>query len=140
MNTDILNIPKGFICHQVNLKGAMNVGLAYNIKEKWPIVYTTYKKYYIQAKLGQIQPIRIKNDLFVVNFFSQEGYRRNKKHIDYPAFTTCLEKIKLFRDHKYPNLSIYFPYKIGCGLAGGNWNIVHKMITNIIPNAIFNYC
>ena len=136
MYTNILNIPKGFICHQVNLKGVMGAGLAYDLREKWPIIYTAYEKYYKQAKLGQIQPILIKKNLFVVNFFSQESYGRNRQHTDYSAFTTCLEKVKLFRDNKYSNLSIYFPYKIGCGLGGGNWSIIHKMIINIIPNAI----
>ena len=136
MYTNILNIPKGFICHQVSLRGSLGTGLAYELGEKWHVVYTSYEKYYKQAKLGQIQPIKIKKNLFVVNLFSQENHEVYKQHTNYSAFTTCLEKVKLFRDHKYSNLSIYFPYKIGCGLAGGNWGIVYKLITNIIPNAI----
>jgi len=136
MYTNILNVPKGFICHQVNLKGVMYAGLAYDLRKKWPVVYTSYEKYYKQAKLGQIQPVKIKKNLFVVNFFAQENYGRYKQFTDYLAFSSCLEKINLFQNKYYPSLPIYFPYKIGCGLAGGNWNIVLKMITNIIPNPI----
>ena len=29
---------------------------------------------------------------------------------------------------------VYIPYKIGCGLAGGNWNIVEKMIYEVFDN------
>jgi O-acetyl-ADP-ribose deacetylase (regulator of RNase III) len=41
-------------------------------------------------------------------------------------FYKCLGKIS-----KIPNLiSIAFPYNIGCGLAGGNWDHYHQMIIN----------
>jgi len=33
MYTNILNIPKGFICHQVSLRGSLGTGLAYELGE-----------------------------------------------------------------------------------------------------------
>lgn len=47
-------------------------------------------------------------------------------HTDYSAFEKCVSAIKLYAE-KY-NYSVGFPYKIGCGLAGGDWEIVLKII------------
>lgn len=42
-------------------------------------------------------------------------------------FLKCLNYIK-----EIPNIkSIAFPYNIGCGLAGGNWNEYLEMIQNL---------
>ena len=66
--------------------------------------------------------------LFVVNSYTQYSYGRNhsdgvKNPLDYEALQLCLRKInKVFKGKK-----IGLP-KIGCGLAGGNWSIVKKLI------------
>jgi len=31
---------------------------------------------------------------------------------------------------------VYIPYKIGCDLAGGDWNIIEKIIEEDFPDAI----
>jgi len=42
INGDLLDITKGLIAHQVNLKGVMGDGLAKQIKDKYPNVYSQY--------------------------------------------------------------------------------------------------
>lgn len=66
--------------------------------------------------------------LIVVNSYTQYNYGKNyldpsKPPFDYEAFILCMRKInKLFSGK-----SIGLP-KIGCGLAGGNWDIVKVII------------
>jgi O-acetyl-ADP-ribose deacetylase (regulator of RNase III) len=40
---NILNVEQGVICQQVNCKLIMGAGLAKQIRNKWPQVYTEYR-------------------------------------------------------------------------------------------------
>lgn len=134
------------ICHQVNCKRAMGRGIAGQIRSIWPIVYNDYCNFidylYInnhikQSKdlLGFINWTEVDSYYaphYVVNFFSQdEYYPRDRCHTNYEAFTKCCKALKKFIT-KYnldnSNTIIGFPYKIGCGLAGGDWNVVYNII------------
>ncbi len=131
--TDILKVTRGIIVHQVNCKGVMGCGIASAIRKKWPKVYFLYKKEANKAELGNIQLVKINDELFVVNMFSQFGYGRDRRYTDYGAVKTCLQKIAILAT--LLNLDVYIPYKIGCGNAGGNWDIVEDILYNTIPNA-----
>ena len=131
--TNILNTKKGIIVHQVNCKGVMGCGIASAIRKKWPKVYFLYKKEANRAELGNIQAVKINDELFVVNMFSQFGYGRDKRYTDYDAIKTCLEKTAMLA--KLLNLDVYIPYKVGCGNAGGNWATVLDIINKTIPKA-----
>ena len=64
---------------------------------------------------------------FVANIFGQYKYGADRKYTDYKA----LEKgIKWVHDisQLYSLSSVAIPYKIGCGLAGGDWSIVINII------------
>lgn len=66
--------------------------------------------------------------LYVVNAYTQYNYGSNHKDgvakpIDYEALTLCMRKLKnIFTGKRFG-----FP-KIGAGLAGGEWNIISKII------------
>lgn len=67
-------------------------------------------------------------DLFVVNSYTQFNYGRNhadgdKKPLDYEALTLCMRKI----NRTFAGKHIGLP-KIGAGLAGGDWNVIKKII------------
>ena len=64
----------------------------------------------------------------VVNAYTQYGFGANHATgspapIDYEALTLCLRKI----NHIFKGKRIGLP-QIGCGLAGGKWSIVSKLI------------
>ena len=76
-------------------------------------------------KLGTIDYQKV-GDLFVVNAYSQYHWKTSSKYgfpLDYDALRLCLRKI----NHQFKGMKIGMP-KIGCGLAGGDWNLVTKMI------------
>ena len=60
--------------------------------------------------------------IYVINSYTQYRYGKGL-HLDYEALTLCLRKI----NHIFKGKHIGLP-KIGCGLAGGNWNIVSDII------------
>lgn len=139
---NILRATDGIITHQVNCQGVMGAGLALAIRRKWPSVFEEYKTKVrvaqLQSKtselLGDIQLISVGNELFVANLFAQYGYGRNKQHTNYNALRVCLEKVNTIAiNFNVPN--VYIPYKMGCSLGGGDWNVVLKIIKEIIPMA-----
>ena len=56
-------------------------------------------------------------------------YRKYGRQTDYKAFAKGLKVIK----DTYPNKSIAIPYKIGCGLAKGNWNKIKEIFNLAFP-------
>lgn len=67
-------------------------------------------------------------ELVIVNAYTQYKYGRNhadgdNKPLDYEALTLCLRKINYIFKNKHIGLP-----KIGCDLAGGDWNLVEKII------------
>lgn len=131
---DITKSDANYICHQVNCQGAMGSGVAKAIKDKWPVVYTDYRRFYESNKplLNEIQTVAVSTEQSVINMFAQEyyGYDRNQ-YTSYDAFWKCLNKIK----NTVPKGSkIAFPSKIGCCRGGANWKVILTMISEVLES------
>ncbi|MDM5298201.1 macro domain-containing protein [Bacillus pumilus] len=139
---DILNTTKNIVCHQVNCKGVMGAGLAKQIKSKYPNVYKEYKRLCenqnIENKLlGATQFVDVSGNKTIANLFAQYSYGVKTRQTDYEAMKLCLNSLNsiIKTDYsKYKGCSIAMPYGIGCGLAGGDWNIVKQMIDDILAD------
>jgi hypothetical protein len=138
---DILTIDKGIICHQVNCQGVMGVGLAFDIKRKYPEVYKKYRQSCNEVDksselLGTNYNVSINDNLIICNMFAQDYYGRDKRYTDYVAFEECLKILLSSILCHNINKLVYFPYKIGCNNAGGDWDIISKLIEQYITEAI----
>ncbi len=51
---------------------------------------------------------------------------------DYLNMEIALEYLKAFAQKN--NLSIAIPYRIGCGIANGDWNKVYKIIEKVFED------
>ena len=129
-----------YICHQVNCQGVMGSGIARQIRERWPWVFTSYHAYCDRRKnnnespLGEIWGVAIDHDnqnrQWVVNMFSQDNYGYDgSRFTSYDAFAKCLTKM---RDRLPKDKTIGFPKNIGCGLGGGDWTVVSALIEAIL--------
>lgn len=134
---DILSVESGFIFQSVNCQGVMRSGLAEQIRDKWGIVYDSYKNY-CQGKqdfelLGQIVTVPVTDKLTVVNCFNQLYYGRDgKRYTDYCAVKNSLE---LFCKTQKDTQDYNFPFGFGAGLGGGDWNVISKIIQYYLPAA-----
>jgi hypothetical protein len=63
--------------------------------------------------------------------YSQDGFGRDKQFTDYNALRECFQKVR----HYAGGRTVYIPYRIGCGLGGGNWEEVSAIIEQEIPEA-----
>lgn len=141
---DLLTSGCDIICHQCNCMGVMGSGIAKQIRDKYAGLYKNYEvfvnditnAYGREALLGRVYYYPTANGPLVANMFSQFNYLpRNVVHTDYAAFRKCIRDVgrtaKSIPENyniKLPDVRIGFPYKIGCGLAGGDWNIVKQIL------------
>jgi O-acetyl-ADP-ribose deacetylase (regulator of RNase III) len=140
---DLLDVPKGIICHQINCMGSMGAGIALQIKRKWPIVDIEYMQNYKKGelRLGRLFLTKVTPTLYVANLCGQHNYGRGRRQTDYAALKTCFEKLARWRElHKAftgEDLAVFVPVGMGCGLGGGDWSTVVKLIEESPLEATF---
>ncbi len=139
---NILDAGHGIICHQVNCRMVMGSGLAKQIRTKWPHVYSEYMQlntWPVERRFGLCQIVEIKSkELYVANLFGQLDYGREKGRVytDTGALGNALNQLRGWHSENcHEDFPIWFPFKIGCGLAGGNWNEVQTLLESLLPKA-----
>ena len=130
---NILDIQSGIIAHQVNCKRVAGAGLALQIRRKWPDWYEDY----IQkpSEMGGLGLFKISErpPLYIASIYAQKSIGTKSRHTDYPSFKIALSHLVRFIGADY---QLYIPYGVGCGLGGGDWTIVSKIIEIVAPRAI----
>ena len=156
INKGIHTVDKGVIVHSVNCIGAVG-GLAGAIARKWPKNAEKYKEYVRHRKssimlLGSVFEVNVAHNVIVANLFGQYGIGTGKQQTEYSALISGFKTIAdtcfygndtedmYFGPLGYQEVSnvlndIYIPYKIGCGLGGGDWNIVEEILHKVFDNS-----
>lgn len=138
---DLFDTNAKFICHQVNCQGRMGSGVAKQIRAKYPKAYSLYmhrcahnRKEMLPTHmlLGVAQFVPNDDGITIVNMYSQDKYGYDGHlYTDYDSFRKCLHQI---RNVVPPGEPIAMPYKIGCGLGGGDWNTILQIIEDELHN------
>jgi O-acetyl-ADP-ribose deacetylase (regulator of RNase III) len=112
------------IIHGCNCFCTMGAGIARQIKNTFPEAYESdlKTKNGDYSKLGSYSKAVI-GKLTVINAYTQFKYGGEKVLVDYVALHKVFKLIK----SDFHGKSIGYP-KIGSGLAGGDWNIISKII------------
>lgn len=116
------------IIHGCNCFCTMGAGIAKQIKETFPPAYQADQDTGMgdRRKLGSYSHARVnKNNccLIIVNGYTQFAFSGPGVLADYQAIQRLFRKIK----SDFQNLRIGYP-KIGAGLAGGDWQIISRII------------
>lgn len=121
-----LGLEKKFdmIAHGCNCHCTMGAGIAplfakHFGADKFPLEAPEYKG--AINKLGMVD-VRNVNGTLIANCYTQYD-TGGRQALDYEALVLCFRKL----NKRYKGKSIGLP-QIGCGLGGGSWPIVHKMI------------
>jgi len=134
------------IAHIVNDQHGWGSGFVVALSKRWPQPEAHYRAWG-GLTLGEVQVVPVKDEhgrLYVANMAAQHKYvsEDNPVALDYGALVHCLtdlkkwidslNTVKMGMDKTYlPNASIHMP-RIGCGLAGGNWDVVEPIIGAIL--------
>jgi O-acetyl-ADP-ribose deacetylase (regulator of RNase III) len=143
-NGDIFAGGPEVLIHQANCYHTMASGIAKEIRERFPEAYAadllTPKD--SLDKLGTYSAAAVtgpalavdgseKRLRYIVNLYSQYGHKDGNRKTSYDAMFEGLMRIR--DDARFSGLEFGVPYKIGCGLGGGNWNVVLAIL-----RAVFN--
>ena len=131
---DLLKSDCQLIAHQVNVYGVMGGGIARQIAELYPGCEQKYHEYCNKHDFS-FDRLQCKvyyhdnGNIIIANIFSQMEAPKNGTLTDYEALKIGLKLTKQFA--KKFNLTIGIPHGIGCGIAGGDWNIVHNILKEV---------
>ena len=120
------------ISHGANCLCRMGAGIAYGIAKNFPDAVKADNNTVCgdASKLGDYSAGYHYNSdsgeyLTILNCYTQYSYKTedNQAPVDYDAIENVLTKIN--NVHKYKSIGLPL---IGCGLAGGDWNVVKEII------------
>lgn len=128
------------IAHQTNTIGRMGAGLARIIKDNY-LTNAEYQKYVAlcgkqvtkRALLGHVQLLTAKDGRLIANCFAETVPTGRKRDTDYAAFEACMAQLKAIAlSENISNIGI--PGLMGCGLAGGNWLEILKILHRVFDD------
>jgi O-acetyl-ADP-ribose deacetylase (regulator of RNase III) len=132
------------ICHICNDKGKWGAGFVLAISKRWEQPERMYRqiKNYI---LGKVQYVDVLNDdvkdryIYIANMIAQHNTGPDKDGnppIRYDALRTCLNDVNSAA--MLLEATVHMP-RIGCGLAGGDWSVVEKIIQETLTVDVYVY-
>lgn len=129
---DLLKSNCTVIMHQANCFSTMGAGIAKSIVDLYPKVAEVDYKLQLskEERFGKYSKVTLDNNLTVVNLYGQFHYGSGRKQTNYKKLENAIDLfIQDAKKNKNIDLTkIGVPYKMGCGLAGGNWEQVEKIL------------
>lgn len=121
------------ICHICNDVRAWGAGFVIALSKKWSAPELAYLS--LPEKdmvLGNVQLVAVEPDITVANMIAQRSVsQKNSDYIPirYDAVKECLQKVNKHAEEN--NATLHMP-RIGCGLAGGDWFEIEKIIHEVV--------
>lgn len=140
VNGDILNTNCNIIIQSVNHKKVMGSGLAKQIRKKYPEILDGYISmcethafkslmrqglvhwYYGEKEDGKVQ--------YIASIFGQESYGTDRRHTNYFSLLNGMRTVFDYAETQMHSVAI--PHGIGCGLGGGDWEIVLTLMKDVL--------
>lgn len=130
------------IVHICNDLGAWGSGFVLALSKQWPEPEIEYRAWHRNGnngwgpfRLGRIQSVQVELDTKVINMIAQNGIgTKNGPPIRYKYLEECLERVAdmcLTLGDDNIKYSVHMP-RIGCGLAGGTWDMIEPIIQRIL--------
>ena len=127
------------IVHVCNDIGAWGRGFVVAISKRWSDPERRYRAWHRGEgeqpfALGEVQLVQVAEDLWVANIIGQRDVHAAKgvPPVRYKAIRQGLKKVAF--EARRLNASVHMP-RMGCGLAGGNWQVVGQIVEEELVNA-----
>jgi O-acetyl-ADP-ribose deacetylase (regulator of RNase III) len=120
------------IVHVCNDVGAWGRGFVLALSKRWPVTEQRYRAWHSGKEgrplgLGEVQIVQVANTIWVANLIGQRDIRtvEGVPPVRYEAIREGMRKVALAAERL--GASVHMP-RVGCGLAGGKWEVVAKII------------
>ncbi|MCE3230015.1 MAG: hypothetical protein K0S32_4566 [Bacteroidetes bacterium] len=135
------------IVHVCNDIGGWGKGFVMAISKRWKDPEKKYREWHkeqINFKLGEVQFVKVEDNLWVANLIGQHKINKDESGnppIRYDAINDGLAKVAEFALEN--KASVHMP-RIGCGLAGGTWDkieplIISTLVSNDIKVTVYDF-
>ncbi|WP_327678329.1 Appr-1-p processing protein [Kitasatospora sp. NBC_00458] len=122
------------IAHVCNDLGGWGKGFVLALSRRWPEPEQAFRRWHRERAgndfgLGSVQVLQVEPHLWVANMVGQRGIRTGRSTgvpVRYEAIDTALAA--LGGQAAGLGASVHMP-RIGCGLAGGRWELVEPLVT-----------
>ena len=117
------------LLHQANCQNTMGSGIAKEIKERAPGAYLSDTLYHRFCKrnhksmLGTYSSSRVKSKSIVINLYGQDFYSNREIGQPDTQYWALFKALSAIKD-KLKGKRVGIPKRIGCGLGGGDWDLV----------------
>jgi len=128
---------KKIIVHVCNDIGGWGKGFVMAISKRWKEPEKQYREWFKSKndfELGNVQFVQVEENLWVANLIGQHKINKDENGeapIRYNAIEEGLEAVSDFA--KTNNASVHMP-RIGCGLAGGKWEMIEPIILKTLSD------
>jgi len=121
------------IMHICNNLGAWGGGFVLAVSDKWSAPEDVYRQFHAQggAELGDVHIVKVDEKTYVANMVAQDGFPTSEKPVavDYGVLRDCLQSLA-----EMPEDFTFHAPRIGCGIGGGSWDEVSKIIDEELGN------
>lgn len=138
------------IVHCCNDVGGWGAGFVKALEAKWPILPKRYRAWHrvghdfnvdfatsptnfeiAYFQLGGIQLVPVAEDIIVCNLIGQHDIMTDEKGKEPIRYWAINEGLKMLDNLTPSDWAIHMP-RMGCGLAGGTWGEMEKIITDVL--------
>ena len=122
------NIVIAHICNDI---GAWGKGFVLALSKRWKYPEKQYKQWYKEGDnfaLGEVQFVSVEEKIWVANLIGQHNIYRDENGDPPIRYEAVKRGLQIINDFAYEiNAKVQMP-RIGCGLAGGSWDRIEKLI------------
>ena len=122
------NIVIAHICNDI---GAWGKGFVLALSKRWKYPEKQYKQWYKEGEdfvLGEVQFVSVEEKIWVANLIGQHNIYRDENGDPPIRYEAVKSGLQIITDFAYEiNAKVQMP-RIGCGLAGGSWDRIEKLI------------
>lgn len=126
------------IVHICNDRGGWGKGFVVALSRRYPDAEQDYRAWYTDRAtndfaLGAVRFVPVDTNLYVANLIRQHGYRTENgtPPVRYEAIRTGLNAVAAFARSLDTTATVHMP-RIGCGLAGGDWETVAGIVADTL--------
>lgn len=125
------------IVHVCNDIGGWGKGFVMAISKRWKEPEKQYRGWFKSKEdfeLGKVQFVQVEEDLWVANLIGQHKINKDENGSAPIRYNAIEEGLKVVSDFaKTNNGSVHMP-RIGCGLAGGKWEMIEPIILKTLSD------